>query len=98
FCCFLLFLSKGLKRRPWHISRDVPLSVRRFEVCRLHQRINVGNLKHTLLLSHSYVVASFRCDHIGLGTHPSPPGYWQIAGPLAGRYPIAAILTPPCLE
>jgi hypothetical protein len=94
----ILLPGKGLQGRPRHISRDVPLPVRRLEICRLHQRIDVGNLIHTLLLRHSHAVASFRSDHTGFGTHLGPPGYKQIAGPTAGRDPLAAILTPPCLE
>src|SRR5579862_1620850 len=97
--CYLTLLpGKRLDRRPWHISRDVPLPVRRFQICRLHQRIDVGYLIHTLLLCHSHAVASLRSDHIGFGVHLGPPRDSQIAGPLAGRDPMRAILTPPWPE
>src|SRR5690242_20913832 len=93
---FWSFLGKRFYRRPRHISRDVPLPVRRLEICRLHQRIDVGNLIHTLLLSHGHAVASLRSDHIGFGVHLGPPCYRQIAGPLAKwGDPIAAIFTLP---
>jgi hypothetical protein len=45
-----LVLVKKLQRRPRHIPGDAPLSVCGFEVCRLHQRVDVRNLKHTFLL------------------------------------------------
>jgi hypothetical protein len=64
-----LVLVKKLQRRPRHIPGDAPLSVCGFEVCRLHERVDVGNLKYTFLLGYAYAVAPLRDRPFVFGDH-----------------------------
>src|ERR1700704_1032559 len=64
-----LLLVDKLQRSPRHIPRDVAQPIRRFEVCRLHERIDVGNFKHTLLPGNTHTVASLWDRHAGSCIH-----------------------------
>ena len=65
----LFHFLERLQRSPWHIARDVALPVRQFQIGRLHQRVDVGNLKHTFLRRHRDVIASFRIRRTGSDIH-----------------------------
>src|ERR1700682_5894169 len=78
---FSLLLIDQLQRSPRHIPRDVAQPIRRFEICRLHQRVDVGHLKHTVLLSNSHTIASFWGRHAGSGIH------WSSSHPLLRGLP-----------
>src|ERR1700687_4616268 len=66
---FSLLLIDQLQRSPRHIPRDVAQPIRRFEICRLHERVDVGHFKHTVLLSNGHTIASFWGRHAGSGIH-----------------------------
>src|SRR6266853_522384 len=95
---FSLLLIDKLQRSPRHIPRDVARSIRGFEVCRLHKRVNIGYLIHTLLLCNSHTIAPLWGYHAGSGIHL----FLQLSA-LARttchlRRGIAAILTPLGME
>src|SRR5437879_11968093 len=91
---FSLLLVDKLQRSPRHIPRDVAQPIRRFEVCRLHERIDVGNFKHTLLPGNTHRVASLWDRHAGSCIHlVLQSSALARTDCLKGRA-IAAILTP----
>src|SRR5258708_37672987 len=47
----------------------MPLTIRQLKIGCLHQRVNVSNFKHPLLLQNRYVIASFRRNHLSSGIH-----------------------------
>src|SRR5712672_1627550 len=70
---FNLLPIEKLERRPRYISRDVAVSIRRFEVCRLHERVDVNNFKNTFLFGHANAVASLRNRPSIFGYHLVSP-------------------------
>src|SRR6266481_7322558 len=91
---FGLLLIDKPQRSPWHIPRDVAQPIRRFEVCRLHERIDVGNFKHTLLLGNTHTVASFWGRHAGSCIHLVLQSSALARTDCPQGRDIAAILTP----
>jgi hypothetical protein len=88
-----LFLIRKPQRSPRHVPRNVALPIGRFEVGRLHERVDVGNLKHTLLLDNSHTVATLWRDHAGSGIHFGPPVNGSFANCLPPGKGITGILT-----
>src|SRR5467141_3261741 len=66
---FSLFPIRKLQRCPRYIPHDVAQSIRRLEVCRLHERVDVNDFKHTLLMGRANAVASFRDCPSVFGNH-----------------------------
>ena len=64
-----LFPIRKLQRCPRYIPHDVAQSIRRLEVCRLHERVDVNDFKHTLLMGRANAVASFRDGPSVFGNH-----------------------------
>src|SRR5882762_1377050 len=70
---FSLFPIRKLQRCPRYIPHDVAQSIRRLEVCRLHERVDVNDFKHTLLMGRANAVASFRDGPSVFGNHFDSP-------------------------
>src|SRR6266566_4272601 len=66
---FSLFPIRKLQRCPRYIPHDVAQSIRRLEVCRLHERVDVNDFKHTFLMGRANAVASFRDGPSVFGNH-----------------------------
>src|SRR6266478_3947733 len=70
---FSLFPIRKLQRCPRYIPHDVAQSIRRLEVCRLHERVDVNDFKHTFLMGRANAVASFRDCPSVFGNHFDSP-------------------------
>src|SRR6267143_3056320 len=70
---FSLFPIRKLQRCPRYIPHDVAQSIRRLEVCRLHERVDVNDFKHTFLMGRANAVASFRDGPSVFGNHFDSP-------------------------
>src|SRR6267142_6772895 len=66
---FSLFPIRKLQRCPRYIPHDVAQSIRRLDVCRLHERVDVNDFKHTFLMGRANAVASFRDGPSVFGNH-----------------------------
>src|SRR5712692_7391115 len=64
-----LLLNEKLQRSPRYIPSDVALSASRFDVCHLHERVDVNNFKYTFLLGNAHAGASLRDGPTVFGNH-----------------------------
>lgn len=68
-----LSLAENLQVSPRHISEALAVSIRRSDICRLHERVNANYFEKALMFGCIDVIALLRDFHFGFASHVPPP-------------------------